>query len=568
MTRTKDKPTVVRADRFDDTRSIGNVSQMYSKLVVPIDQEYRSIANSPGLGTKDTTTRATNSQQEDVARKVLTGQEVDADNFVESRTHAFYRMVGLPVVSQDGFYNSGHNPDQGSTLSSRTMINDSLTNKDSDVLTLASLREDNAIFRRKVFNKQDDVSTGYALLLRNSKPFLMAETGKDPFFFDKQSQPIAGRKESIESFDTSDDIKATLKSISESPSHILKPFIVIPAIESAITPNYKKRICVPFLKSIAETKATPNITLKRPIIEYIIRQRLKIKETDDLFLDTARRVIQNSATTSDATSTNIKNALLAISGEATLNDDVLDGIQGFTTVQAATVVLFTKAIQVAVKELDDNIRSFDEQIIKQNIQPIPNRLGPEFGGTIRTIGGIKDRSEADKKIAVLELTRLLAQLRSQDDSAQVGNESSFASAIVADIHKDFDKPIKKLKSERDKSGSIATNNLKVIEVVTGEVSGLGLIDILAIYTALWTIDIGDLIGLLDNDSLSRLCDNFSYLAPIGSEARNQLNAGNRSQNIFTVLTNLETRIFNILTYADGVLVKTRQGPRRSRKGTV
>ena len=46
--------------------------------------------------------------------------------------------------------------------------------------------------------------------------------------------------------------------------------------------------------------------------------------------------------------------------------------------------------------------------------------------------------------------------------------------------------------------------LREIEIITGEISGLGLIDILAIYTALWSIDIKTLIGFLDNSSYERL----------------------------------------------------------------
>jgi hypothetical protein len=111
---------------------------------------------------------------------------------------------------------------------------------------------------------------------------------------------------------------------------------------------------------------------------------------------------------------------------------------------------------------------------------------------------------------------------------------------------------------------MAINALKIIEIVTGEISGLGLVDILAIYTALWTIDIGDLISLLDNNSLARLNYNFPTL--VTSEVANQL-SGTRP-DIFTALTNFEKVLFNILTYADKVLVQIRQGPRRARRGII
>ncbi len=572
ISRTKDTPTIVSTDKFDDTNSMGDVSQMYEKLIRPIDLRFRSIATAPGLGTQSGTTRASENTvtgpDEETAKEYLLGQDVDPNNFPESRCHAFYRMLGLPVVSQDGFYNAGHDPNQGSTSAGRSTVNNSLKNKNQELLNLAAARESEALARRQIFARQDEVATGYALLMKYPMRFLTAETGKDPFYIDKQKQTIGNRTVQIESFkkllEDDSTVTQSLK-VAISPSHIIKPMMVIPSIESAVSPGYKKRVCVPFLKDVASTKTTPDITLKRPIIEYIIRMRLKNTESNTLFLDTANRILTNSSLSSDATSSDIKNALLALGG-GTVNDDILEGIQGFTTLQAATIVLFTKAIQAAIKELSENIRSYNELITAHFLQPIPNVNGPEFGGSIRTVGGIQEKSEIDIKIATMELTKLLAQMRSTQSDSQVGNESVYASAIAADLHKDFDTPIKKLKAERDRNGARAINNLKVIEVVTGEISGFGLIDILAFYTALWAIDMKDLLGLLDNNSLSRLKENFPALVPPGSEAREQLQNANR--DIQSVLSNLESKVFNILTYADSVLDKQRSGPRRARKGTV
>jgi hypothetical protein len=510
-----------------------------------------------------------NESQEDGARRTLEGQNIDPNNFLESRVHAFYRMVGFPVVSHDGFYNSGHDPNNNYTTSHRNAVNESLKNKNAEVLELALLREKFPIDTRQIFQKQDDLSVFCALLLRNPKPFLMAQTGKDPFFFDMQKQPISGRKEDIEALRTisvNTTILDSLKLVSETIPHMLKPFIVIPDIEKAVTPNYKKSVCVPFLKNIAETRTTPTDILKRPIIEYILRKRLEVREVDKMFISAAEKAITNKSST-DTSSDYVQSALLAIGGNtslAALDPEILKGIQGFTPIQSHTVLYFTKAIQVAICELDLNIRIFDEIQTNYRILPLPNVAGPEFGGSLTTLYGIQDPSAIDQKIALMELERLLDQSKSKITEETIGNEAAFASAVVADIRKDYDDPIRKLQAERDKAAAIAINALKVIEIVTGEFSGLGLVDILAIYTALWTIDIEDLIGLLDNNSLARLSYNFPTL--VTSEVANQLNSTRR--DIFTALTNFEKVLFNILTYADKVLVQIRQGPRRARRGII
>jgi hypothetical protein len=90
------------------------------------------------------------------------------------------------------------------------------------------------------------------------------------------------------------------------------------------------------------------------------------------------------------------------------------------------------------------------------------------------------------------------------------------------------------------------NNLKNVEIVTGEISGLGLIDILAIYSSLWTIDINYLINLLDNSSFNRL---YKYNPTLRSqEIINRFN--NQTINISTVLQTLQNLISEVLIFAD------------------
>src|SRR5574343_620098 len=96
----------------------------------------------------------------------------------------------------------------------------------------------------------------------------------------------------------------------------------------------------------------------------------------------------------------------------------------------------------------------------------------------------------------------------------------FATAVIPDISKDLTPSIKNLQKQKDEFSKKASTCLRNIEIITGEVSGLGLVDILAIYTSLWSIDIKYLVGMLDNNALSRINEFFPNL--INDEIKNQL----------------------------------------------
>lgn len=558
------KPKVVQHDSVEDVQTIGNVLQMYQKFVTKIDH-FRSISNAPGLGVNTAQFRG-QGELELQGRRALGGLDVDSSKFVESRAHAFYRMIGFPVAVQSGyFYNPGHDPNQGVTLTHRSNVDNALNAGNAGVVRLSQLRETQFKKRRNVFAKQDDVSITYAILLRNTKQFLMAKTGEDPFFEDQQTKAIAGRDIDLDLININGSSVPLF--IYKNVSHILKPFIVIPEIEISVTPNFERRICVPFLPDIESTKSSPDHTLKRPILEYIIKQRLKATGTDTVFVKEAERLLQNSTEATTSTNSGVRTILLALSGQDSLSDvnnEIIDAIQGFTSVQSSTVAMLTKAIRVAIIELDDSVRKMDALRASHNIQIVPDQEGPEFGGTIRTIGGVDELSREQRRAALMKLTGMISHRQSQIQERFIGNESVYAAAVVADVAKDFTPEVTKEERKRDEFGRQAIQLLKIIEIVTGEVSGLGLVDILAIYTALWAIDIEYLIGFLDDPALARLEEYFPEL--VNDDVRSQIN-GSRP-GIVATLQEFEKLLFNILTYADKVLVQTRQTPRLARKGSI
>lgn len=565
----KIKPNLVRNDKTDDTQTIGGVEQLYKSFVKPIDERIRSFQDSPTSGDSVVQNqRNYNTEEEKVATEYVMGGRISTSGYNESRMHAFLRNVGFPVVAPNGsFYNPGHDPNQKNSLYKRQNVNNNLRFQGNSILKLLQKREDNFKKRQEIFNRQDDVSIVYALLMRKTRPFLSAKTGQNPLYPDEQTTPLNNRKQEINDF----NLDVVIPDIVTNVPHILKPFIVNPFLESKVEPEQTRRVAVPFLGSTDElvtgkdergnkTKAI------RPLLEQVIMNRLQVNETDTTFIKSAQNILQKKSA-SDSTS-DIKAALLALSGQdslASVNDEIIDAIQDFTTLESRIILTLVKAIKASIGELLAALRDIEAIRAKISLQPIPDKSGPEYpeGGRIRTVGGIVDPSELQQKQAILELQQLVNERLQEKFDDRIG-ENSYVSGISVDLTKDLTADIKRLKKIEDELGRQALNLLATIEKITGEISGIGIIDILAVYTALYTIDMRYLIGFLDDEALVRLKTNFNEL--VNDEVNDQLI--NTRPTIIECLTEFEKIFFNILAFADSLVVTSTQTPIRVRKGSI
>jgi hypothetical protein len=562
----KVKPNLVRTDRVDDIQSIGTVEQMYKSFIVPIDENIRSFMSSSGIDASIITNpRGYNTDQEVVATSII-GGVVDTLRYNESRCHAFYRNIGFPVVSPNGsFYNPGHDPNQINTFIKRQNVESSLYADGFNAVRLTLKREDNNKQRRDIFSKQDELSSIYAILLRKIRPFLSAQTGKDPFYLDEQKTPISDRSQEISNLDISIDIPDIVTNV----PHILKPFMVNPRIEAAVEPEQVRRVAVPFLGSPDDLitgfdEKGNNTKAFRPILEEVIINRLQVRQSSDYITNSVKRIIgyKNSSTNAEVST------LLALSGTDDLSfvgDDVIEAVQNFSSLESTIATTLIKAIKVCVEELNVAIREVEKINSEINLEPIPDRNGPEFpeGGRIRVSGGILDTSDLQKKQAILELQRLVNERLQPKQDSRIGS-NSYISAISIDLTKNMEDPISRLKKESDEYGRKALNYLSTIEKITGEISGIGLVDILGIYTALYTIDMKYLIGFLDDAALDRLDQNFSELKD--NEVNSQL-GGNRP-SIIDCLTEFERVFFNILSFADSLMITSSRTPIQARRGQI
>jgi len=564
----KVQPNLVRTDRVDDIQAIGNVEQMYKSFVTPIDEYIRSFMSSSGIDTSVMQNpRGYNTDQEVMASTSIVGGVIDTLRYNESRCHAFYRNIGFPVVSPNGsFYNPGHDPNQINTFIRRQNVESSLYADGFNAVRLTLKREHQNKQRRDIFARQDELASLYSVLLRKIRPFLSAQTGKDPFYLDEQRIPIADRVQEISNLDVSFEVP----DIVTNAPHILKPFMVNPRIEAAVEPEQERRVAVPFLASpddlVTGFDEKGNKTKAfRPILEEIIFNRLQVKQSSEYINNSVKRII---GVTNDTSGVNeeVTNTLLALSGTDDLEfvgSDVIEAVQNFTSLESTIATTLIKAIKVCINELNTAVREVEKINSEINLEPIPDKNGPEFpeGGRIRVSGGILDTSELQKKQAILELQKLVNERLQTTKDPRIGN-NAYISAISIDLTKKMDEPISKLKKESDEYGRKALNYLSTIEKITGEISGIGIVDILSIYTALYTIDMRYLIGFLDDAALERLDQNFSELKD--SEVDSQIN-GNRP-SIIDCLTEFERVFFNILSFADSLMITSSRTPIQARRG--
>lgn len=546
-------PDPVLEQGFEDTQSIeSDIEVLYTKFIKPIEK-IRSIAQA----TAESLSNSDKSQ--------LRSNLAVAIGPVESRAHAFYRLLGFPVVdSQGNLYNPGFNPEASNDK--KNAIN---TNQDAKKTSLMKTRESHAQYLQKVFNNQDLASSVYALVIA-SQPKLF-------FVFDKDEQTFKISERDLEvdivardNPNLSSDISTARSSFANTPInttmdgglHILKPFQVNPTLEFTVMPS-NNWMAAPFLQNADATRssASPEIIHDRPGIEYIIRVRLQ-DTTRDPYLLTALRNILNQEKSPNPTFINdvntdvLKNTLFALADQNNINKiDVNDIFQTTTSTEADIIEQLIKTIKVVTQQLHTSVTELDKIRRKINFLPIVGITGPESLGTIKDTTAI---TKIDNQILQLTIKKLNAESQVQINKGLGNFATPFLNLEKTNV---YDQQLSQLTQLKTSLGNTGLRHLRTIEIITGEISGLGLIDILAIYTALWSIKLEDILGLLDQDSFDRLY-NFNpalRAGPVANKSRSSVN---------DALATLETRVGNILSFADKIYADSLNSPQESDKGNI
>jgi hypothetical protein len=524
---------------------IGNLVQKY---IVPIDQ-YRSH-NAPIVTGSPDQHQLTSSLQPQ-----------------ESRCHAFYRILGLPVIEPGGnLFSPGYNPlltgdetDRNNSISSKIPIN---------VKNIVSQRESSARDRLSRFAIQNVDTSVYSLGLATPKGqrnffVSMGESTLDSPF--PQIQTISARTKFINTFFQNKD-GSKINNTFEIVTHILAPFTTDPIISANLDPKSGSGSVIvgaPFLDR-NDLEYEKGKYAKRPGLEFILRLRLRQQNLINTYA-TAGIVFPTAASNTASKSEKIS-SILGV-GISTVDAEKLFGIG---LVEFYMVNDLVRTYKGLISIYHKNIKVIEDVSKKIMWIPLPNQGGPEAGTVVSSDfivpKGFQDSWEIDRRISQLQTKAILAKNQDDIGTNSDGTALSFSDFTISEFQNmadTFDNDLTNANSQKNSLESQGSNALRTIELISGEVSGLGLIDILAIYMTLWSVDIPILLDLIDDQAADRL-NKIPELNTAATEARVvKLKTDTKaSYNLFV------SKIGQILAYGDWILRFLEASPNEGDSGDI
>jgi hypothetical protein len=446
----------------------------------------------------------------------------------ESRCHAFYRIIGFPVVSKSkGIYNPGHDIYYAKDQEKKEITSQKKANIANDqldgFLNLSLIRESYYNTILNSFFNNNSVEAGVLALssvnLRNFSDCLKNIDPKDFSLSDLSykidTKSIVGKNSNVDFSNYVDELnnkpkEKFIKEVLRQRFHIIKPFIVDPRID--ITCPAEKKIAIPFLPDDSFLKVNENFYTKRPYIELIIINRFNNGNQ-----------AANSGDYLQSTLDAIKK-IESIKDEKILNDISSGNLYGYEEKQR--FIYHINIIRAMAIELDTAIKGVKSIQSNYYCLPIPNTNGPEFGCGVRDVfRGIfidKDLSylttDKDKEIIKSTLLSDLKNFNIELLKSSSPDVSSYSFSKVENVFETSDgfentalKQKNKLSEIRNSDLNKISAYLKKIEIIMGEFSGFGLCDVFAILGALYIMPKESLLGFLDDDAFAR-AKKFSRLS--------------------------------------------------------
>lgn len=496
----------------------------------------------------------------------------------ESRCHAFYRILGLPVVANDKrFYNPGLDTIKNSSrqipLSTKISIAGGVS---SDFEKISRAREVWAANTAKVFSVPESVEAGVLCLtsgtygskgnvnVRNfASPFLKSQ---DPFDYKVENQAyqipsltsLVGQKEILlavyqganaNANDPNEpNISITNPSVFFQHRHIIAPFMVDPRIdfsiwatESKTAPGISKRIAVPFVPDASYLKTSDTAKAERPLLEKIITDRITNNTVEDVgtaTLDLINYVKNNKA-------------LQSVNIGKTPISNIFNSNGIYQTSQQQAFAQYLSSIQSLIFKLVDSMRIVHAAQGDYYWLPQPSAAGPDGGFSIRDVPlnqyistDLITKNDFDiitnqAQVVLSNINPTVTQTGAPADpgSYAFSNYKLTFDAQTSDSQGDLSSRTKSnLAKQRNSLLSKAGDAMQVIEMILGEFSGLGLIDIIAIIGSLYVMPVEDVIGFLDADSWTRAQSVLGSSLPKGSDITTSLQSLTNTVNAFYQIT--------------------------------
>jgi hypothetical protein len=514
-----------------------DVDKMYSDYIGSIDQK-RSHVNV----IKQNTSALLQAIRGD-PNAPSTNNLMPAKTVQESRCHAFYRMIGFPVVDKNkNFYNPGHDivyaKNRAITLDTKIRI---AQNQDSKFIALSNFREQYYLKYLQIFSNPTSIDAGVLSLSGGANPagkrlfqspFLHTS---DPFDTDYNNQSYPGVYDSIVGGGSEGDGGSGHVSLSEyqdssgnfpqastlppNKYHIINPFIVDPRIDFTCSPKYQKanRVAIPFVPNTSYLQVSSTVYADPPLIEMVIKDRFSVTNQ-----------IQNSGDLTQSFATLIKNISNAPPNQTVLGQIIQNDIKQLSS--NSQFITYFNIIQAMIKKLVEAQNIIALAQAQYYWVPVPSLIGPEGGCTTQ---GIFLPNKMNKQLVTSADGAILLSTAQSIFAPTNQNPQASAAKGVPDVG-GLNRAVKNtltpanspafinnsmnttdlLNTRRTATLDKAAAALRTVEIIMGEFSGLGLCDIFAVVGALYTMPQNDLLGFLDTDALARMNayfnSNYSY----------------------------------------------------------
>ena len=480
----------------------------------------------------------------------------------ESLTHAFYRLLGLPAAAPDGsFYSPGFQPGEVRKIKRKQEIANKLAGTDLENILIQ--RELLSQEKKSFFAFQDLRSTFLAIILKIPRAFQVWSPNSAPLQKDEQKFILAERKKELEDFlsrnpnleKQSEQVKKYFSTscFSADLTHgqqIIKPFCVHPKIENAVIPD-DKQICVPFLSSIEATSLSSFTSILRPGIELILLERIAPTDKNG-WLANVEKILSGSKSPSKNDSAQveeIKNSISSLLNASQITDENI--LKILEEQNDSGVVIFNqliKTLRFLAIQLVKNMQILDAIENQINWYPVFSPQGPSDGKNgAFLLFGAANNFPLDQKILELRVKKLDAEKGQRTEISTTNFASPFETNFSDTNGEKYSFSLDEALQARLILAQKGFQALQEIEFITGEISGLGLVDVIILYAALWSMPLSSLIGLLDADAYERMKKYFtSFYSVIESISKD---------NLFTSLQNLEKYVFNLHVFMDRLVTE-------------
>lgn len=508
-----------------------DIDKIYNDFIKEID-EIRSYTNT---NNPNNTKNLFASLKEE--NKSISNNSTAEVTLQESRCHAFFRLIGFPVASKDYSSNKIYNPGFDAVKSKTKVLklNDKINIAQAPISGFEKLSLERELYPSKlktIFSNSNSIDAATLALSSgtcghqkiNLRSFVAPLENSDPFDMTIQSYTIelnsyVGKTEvSLLEYQTPNG--DTPKKLQKTRKHIIKPFIVDPKIELSVTPCHR-RVAVPFVPDKNHTKISPEVFVKRPLIEKVIRDRFAISSQEQKLGNASKELVD------------FIKKISAIKDEELVNK--ISNSDYFDLNDKAKFVYFLNIIQEMMVKLIGSINIINKVQSLHYWVPLPSDIGPEGGCEVRNIFIPTLFSDkllaafplADKNILMKQiqvgLTDTNVQASTLNGIPDVGGfafndffPNTFTSETSEAQGNNSKDTLNRLVTIRNKNLKQANDALRAIEIIMGEFSGLGLCDIIAILAALYIMPKEQLIGFLDEDAKTRLFEirEFAYIKEI------------------------------------------------------